>query len=155
MKKPPPARVTNPASLPDDPGALKAMIGTLMGRIDALEAKSQHFEMRSLRLEMELLKYKKWMYGPRADRLASLKDVAQMLLSFGEELDQRPIAPVNAVDVAAEDKDARTKEAAPSRRVKRGVGGRRNLGSDAFASLPATRHEHDLPEQEKPCPCCG
>lgn len=148
---------TTPSSaalLPDDADALKAMIGTLMGRIGALEAKSQHFELKSLRLELELLKYKKWMYGPRADKLASLKDVAQMLLSFGEELDQRPApAASEAEELAAQDAGA-AKSQTPSRRVKRG---RRNLGADAggFASLPVTRHEHDLPEEQKPCPCCG
>jgi transposase len=36
------------------------------------------------------------------------------------------------------------------RRVKRG---RRNLA--AFDRLPTIRQEHDLPEHEKPCSCCG
>jgi len=132
------------ASLPDDPAALKALIATLMGRVDALE-------LAKLRLELELLKYKRWMYGPRADKLASLKDVAQMLLSFGEEIDQRPLNASDAADVVAEDTDA-AKSETPSRRVKRG---RRNLGADAFASLPVTRHVYDLAEDQKPCPCCG
>lgn len=134
-----------PAPLPDDPAMLKALIATLVRRVDDLE-------LRKLRLEMELLRYKKWYYGPRADRLKSLADVAQMLLSFGEELDQRPVDPSDAADAAAEDK-GRGAPSAPSRRVKRG--GRRNLGADAFAQLPVTRCEHDLPEHEKPCPCCG
>lgn len=131
--------------LPDDPAVLKAMIARMQSRMDALE-------LRSLRLEMELLKYKKWLYGPRADKLASLGEVHQMLLGFGEELDRRPIDPADAADLAAEDKGA---PSAPSRRVKRGRGGRRNLASEAFAHLPVTRCEHDLPEGEKPCPCCG
>ncbi len=154
MERTPP-RITTPtapASLPDDPAALKALIATLTGRIDTLEARSQHFELKSLRLEMELLKYKKWVYGPRADTLASLKDVAQMLLGFGQDLDQRPVDPADARDVIAQDPDATPGAPAPSRRVRRG---RRNLGADAFAQLPVTRHEHDLPESEKPCPCCG
>lgn len=122
--------------------------------MDAVETRSLDLQTRSLRLEMELLKYKKWMYGPRADRLASLSDVAQMLLSFGEELDQRPAAgAADATDAAAEDKDAqRGAASAPSRRVQRG---RRNLGADAFAQLPVTRCEHDLTDDQKPCPCCG
>jgi hypothetical protein len=103
--------------LPDDPAALRVLVETLMRqrdedaaaraelvrRMDALEARAQDLELAKLRLEMELLKYKKWMYGPRADKLASLGDVAQMLLLFGEELEQRPIDPVDAADVAAED----------------------------------------------------
>lgn len=140
MKDTPP-----PAPLPDDPAALKALIARMQSRMDALE-------LRSLRLEMELLRYKKWLYGPRADRLSSLGDVAQMLLSFGEELDQRPVDPCDAADVVVEDTDAGTNAATPSRRVRRG---RRNLASDAFAHLPVTRCEHDLPEDQKPCPCCG
>ncbi len=139
------------ASLPDDPAALRALIATLMNRVDALEADKQELKLRSLRLEMELLKYKKWVYGPRADKLTSLGEVAQMLLCFGEELGQRPIDPADAAELGARDKDA-AKGEAPSRHVRRG---RRDLGADAFASLPVTRHEHDLPEDQKPCPCCG
>jgi transposase len=36
------------------------------------------------------------------------------------------------------------------RRVRRG---RRNLA--ALENLPVIRKEHDLPEDQKPCPCCG
>lgn len=145
-------RVPGGASLPDDPAALKALVARMQSRLDALEMKSQHFELKSLRLEMELLKYKKWVYGPRADRLKSLGDVAQMLLGFGEELDRRPAPASDEVaGLAAQDPGA-AKSEAPSRRVKRG---RRNLGADAFEHLPVTRHEHDLPEDQKPCPCCG
>ena len=139
MKDSPP--ITSLPSLPDDPTALKALIATLMQRCD-------HLELRSLRLEMELLRYKKWVYGPRADRLASLGDVAQMLLSFGEDLEFRP---VEAQDLEPAGGDQQKDNATP-RRVKRGKG-RRNLA--AFAELPVTRHEHDLPEGDKPCPCCG
>lgn len=143
-------RITVPKVLPDDPQTLKALIARLVERTDALE-------MKSLRLELELLRYKKWMYGPRADRLASLNDVAQMLLGFGEELDARPMPDAgDAAALAAEDKaadqSAAAAEAPPSRRVRRG---RRDLGADAFAQLPVMRCEHDLPEGDKPCPCCG
>ena len=140
---PRPPRV-DPASLPDDPGALKALLARMQSRMDALE-------LRSLRLEMELLRYKKWLYGPRADKLSSLGEVHQMLLGFGEELDRRPVDPSDAAGLAAEDEGA---PSTPSRRVKR-ARGRRNLASDAFAHLPVTRCEHDLPEDRKPCPCCG
>jgi transposase len=33
--------------------------------------------------------------------------------------------------------------------------GRRNLTAAAFDRLPVTRHVHDLPQDQKPCPCCG
>jgi transposase len=71
-----------------------------------------------------------------------------MLLGFGEDLDARP---VNAEDLSAHT-PASNEEAEASRRVRRGKG-RRNLA--AFAELPVTRCEHDLPEGDKPCPCCG
>jgi hypothetical protein len=51
-----------PASVPDDPAALRALIATLLGRVEALE-------LSKLRLEMELLRYKKWVYGPRTDKV--------------------------------------------------------------------------------------
>jgi len=150
MKKTP--RITTSASLPDDPAALKALIAQMQTHMDAVET-------RSLRLEMELLKYKKWMYGPRADKLASLSDVNQMLLGFGQDLDARPVPTGDdAAGLVAEDTKSNTdtkQDAAPSRRVKRVRRGRRDLGSGAFASLPVTRCEHDLLDNQKPCPCCG
>ncbi len=151
-----PPRLTIPALLPDDPAALKALIARMQTHMDAvemrslqLETRSLDLETRSLRLEMELLKYKKWMYGPRADNLSSLNDVDQMLLVFGEELDRRPLTAADMADIAAGDND--TKNDATTRRVRRGRG-RRNLA--LFDNLPVRRHEHDLPEQDKPCPCC-
>lgn len=134
--------------MPDDPAALKAMIASLMRRVDTLEAGRQELELAKLRLEMELLRYKKWVYGPRADKLASLCDVNQMLLGFGEDLDARP---VNVEDLPSNEPGAGESGELP-RRVRRGTG-RRNLA--AFAELPVTRCEHDLSEKEKPCPCCG
>ena len=43
--------------------------------------------MQTLRLQLELERYKKWYYGPRADRLKSSGELGQALLNFGEELD--------------------------------------------------------------------
>lgn len=152
------------SSLPDDPAALKALVTTLMRRADTLEtseqrltARAQDLELRKLRLEMELLKHKKWMYGPRADKLATLRDVAQMVLAFGEALDARPRPGVDeAAALAAEDAKAsgeatHAANESLTRRVKRGKG-RRNLAT--CEHLPVRRHEHDLPEADKPCPCC-
>jgi transposase len=137
------ARRIPSSPLPDDPAALKAMVVRMQSRMDALE-------MKSLRLEMELLRYKKWVYGPRADRLASLGEVNQMLLGFGEDLDTRPVSTADPEEIASGDKEAMKEDAAPPRRIGRG---RRNLA--AFDALPVTRCEHDLPEGDKPCPCCG
>ena len=149
-----PQRVTNPTptdNLPDDPAALKAIIATLSRQCHTLEQKSQALEVQKLRLEVELLRLKKWYYGPRADHLGSVGEVNQMLLDFAGELEARP------VDAAAADLPADAGPAVPtaddvktSRRVRRG---RRNLA--AFDKLPVTRCEHDLPEDQKSCPCCG
>jgi transposase len=161
-------------SLPDDPRTLKAMVLSLTRRCDEVarrcdevtrrcdeattqrdeatrqrdqwKLKHDEKELDRLRLEVELLRLKKWYYGPRADQLTTPEDVAQMLLSFGEQLEARP---VDLEDVPAE-VDLRNVEVKTIRRVKRG---RRNLA--AFDELPVTRKEHDLPEDQKPCPCCG
>ena len=97
-----------------------------------------------LRLQLELERYKKWYYGPRADRLQSSGDVAQMLLDFAEELDRKPVHP-DDVPPAAE-------PAEELRRVRRRKG-RRNLAN--FENLPVTTHVHELSAEERACPCCG
>jgi hypothetical protein len=43
--------------------------------------------VKTLQLQLELERYKKWYYGPRADRLKSSGELGQALLNFGEELD--------------------------------------------------------------------
>jgi transposase len=67
-----------------------------------------------------------------------------MLLEFGRELESRP---VNSDDLPP---DEPLPEVGTVRRVRRG---RRNLAK--LENLPVIRKEHDLPEDQKPCPCCG
>src|SRR6266436_2793986 len=135
--------------LPDDPAALKALIAAVTRQRDEAE-------LKALRLEVELLRLKKWYYGPRADTLEGEGegegDVAQMLLSFDGELEARPVDPADLPPEAEVDAgtDATVDAAKTVRRVRRG---RRNLA--AFDHLPVTRHVHDLSEDRKPCPCCG
>jgi transposase len=124
-------------SLPDDPAILKQIIATRTRERDELQ-------VAKLRLEMELLRLKKMCYGPRADRLQTPGDVAQLLLEFATDLESRP---VNPADLPADVPEAEVKTI---RRVRRG---RRNLA--AFDHLPVTRKVHDLAEADKPCPCCG
>ena len=159
--------MTHEQALPDDPQVLKSMIATLqIQRDEALrrrEAQEQCLAERDqrladlarqhealtiekLRLEVELLRLKKWYYGRKADQLTSQQDVAQMLLEFGQQLENRP---VDLEDVPA-DVNLGSVEVKTVRRVKRG---RRNLA--AFDELPVTRKEHDLPDEQKLCPCCG
>ena len=100
--------------------------------------------MEMLRLQLELERYKKWYYGPRADRLASSGEVAQMLLAFAEEVDRKPVHPDDLPPAA---------EAADELRRVRRRKGRRNLAN--FENLPVTTHVHELSAEERACPCCG
>jgi len=152
-------------SLPDDPAALKVVVATLIRRCDEAsrqrdeasrrcdeaQRQSQELEVQKLRLEMELLRLRKLYYGPRADRLSTDGDVAQMLLAFSAEMEARPLDPQDLPPGANAEAGAGVAQAGRSvRRVRKG---RRDLA--ALEHLPVTRHVHDLPEDQKPCPCCG
>jgi len=120
---------TPPIPLPDDPATLKAMVRDLVRAREedaaarvALARRVDDLPLKSLRLEMELLKYKKWVYGPRTDRLTTIEQVNQMLLGFGADLDQRPVHPLHPADAAAVmgvGAEDTARDAVPSRRVKR------------------------------------
>jgi len=148
----------NLVPLPDDSQALKAMLRTLLRERDDEKRRADKHQQRAeeqtrraddlqvenLRLQLELDRYRKWYYGPRADRLQSSADLAQMLLVFAEEMDLKPVNP--------DDLPSRTDAQEELRRVKRGKG-RRNLAT--FENLPVTTQVHELSEQERACPCCG
>jgi len=148
----------NLASLPDDSQALKAMLRTLMRERDNEKRRADEHERRAeqearrgdelrvemLRLQLELERYKKWYYGPRADRLQSPGDLAQMLLNFAEEMDRKAVNP--------DDVPSQSEPAEELRRVKRRKG-RRNLAN--FENLPVTTQVHELNAAERACPCCG
>src|ERR1700734_209078 len=70
--------------------------------------------VENLRLQLELERYRKWYYGPSADRLKSSADLAQLLLSFAREMDRKPVNP--------DDLPARTEAQQEVRRVKRRKG---------------------------------
>src|ERR1035437_5217852 len=109
------------------------------------EAKrGDELRVEMLRLQLELERYRKWYYGPRADRLQSSADLAQMLLNFAEEIDRKP---ANTDDVPS-----RSEPAEELRRVNR-PNGRRNLAN--FENLPVTSQVHELSAAERACPCCG
>ena len=158
--------------LPEDSEALKALVRSLALELDretqraeeqqqraeqlrrhaeeqerlAEESRRQAEQLRveKLRLELELERYKKWYYGPRADRLHSSGEMAQMLLAFAEELDRKPVHP--------DDVPPATEPAAATRRVRQHKG-RRNLADSE--NLPFTTHVHELSAEERACPCCG
>jgi len=130
--------------LPDDSEALKAMVRSLLLEHDAEKRRADDLHIENLRLRVELDRYKKWYYGPRADRLQSAGDLAQMLLGFAEALDRKP---VNSGDVPPH-----TEPDEELRRVKRRKG-RRHLAN--FENLPVTTHVYELSAEQRACPCCG
>jgi transposase len=137
--------------LPEDSESLKAIVLSLTAERDHEKQRAEEQKLRAdqlhiekLRLQQELERYKKWYYGPRADRLASSGDVAQMLLDFARQLDRKPI---HSGDVPPDSEPAE-----PVRRVCRGKG-RRNLAH--FEELPETTHVHELSGEERACPSCG
>jgi len=148
----------NPVPLPDDSEALKAMLRTLMRERDEEKRRADKHQQRAeqearrsdelrvemLRLQLELERYRKWYYGPRADRLQSPAELAQLLLNFAEEMDRKPVNP--------DDLPSPTEAQEELRRVKRRKG-RRNLAN--FENLPVTTQVHELNAAERACPCCG
>lgn len=137
--------------LPEDSESLKAVVRSLLQERDRDQRRAEEQERRAaelhvemLRLRQELERYKKWYYGPRADRLQSAGELAQMLLDFAAELERKPVPP-DVVSSAAE-------PAEELRRVRRRKG-RRNLAN--FNNLPTTTHVHELSAEQRACPCCG
>jgi len=135
---------TNLASLPEDNETLKAILRSLLLERDQQTKRANDLHVENLRLQVELERYRKLYYGPRADRLRSTGDLAQVLLDFAEELEHKPI---HADDVPQQEKPEYE-----LRRVKRRKG-RRVLAS--FENLPVTTKVYELSAEERACPCCG
>jgi transposase len=145
------------ANLPEDSESLKALLGSLLRerdrerqRVEELQKKTEEQRQRAdqlylenLRLQQELARYKKWYYGPRADRLSE-NELAQALLDFAEELGKQPLP--------SEEVPPARKPAYEWRRVKRRPG-RRALAN--FENLPVRTHVYELSAEEQACPCCG
>jgi transposase len=145
-------------NLPEESEALKALVRSLVLERDretrradeqqrrAEETSHQVAQLRveKSRLEFELERLKKWYYGPRADRLQSSGELAQMLLAFAEELDRKPVHPGDEPPAA---------EPAEELRRVRLRKGRRNLAD--FENIPSTTHVHELSAEQRACPCCG
>src|ERR1700739_640930 len=136
--------------LPEDSASLKAMLRSLLAERDREKQRAEEerkraddLHIQNLRLQLELARYKKWYYGPRADRL-STSELAQTLLNFGQELEQRPIHP--------EDVPPASEPESELRRVKRRKG-RRSLAN--FENLPVTTQVYELSAEERICPGCG
>ena len=144
--------------LPEDPATLKALLLAALTERDREQQRAEEqaaraaeqgkraddLYLQTLRLQLELERYKKWYYGPRADRLQAPGELAQALLNFGEELEQKPVHP--------EDVAAGSAPASEGRGVKRRRG-RRALTN--FENLPVSTQVYELQGKERACPCCG
>ena len=117
------------------------MVRSLALERDRQTQRAEELRVEMLRLQLELERFKKWYYGPRADRLASSGEMAQMLLAFAEEVDRKPVHPDDLPPAA---------EAADEPRRLRRRTGRRNLAH--FENLPVTTHVHELSAEERACP---
>src|SRR5947209_15033669 len=96
-------------------------------RAEELQRRADDLHLELLRLQVELERYKKWYYGPRADRLRSANELAQLLLNFAVEWDQKPLP--------ADNREPQTEPKEELRRVQRRKG-RRDLAR--FENLPVT-----------------
>lgn len=141
----------NVVVLPDDSDALKAVVRALLAERDREKQRAVEQQKRAddlylenLRLQVELGRLKKWYYGPRADRLQSEGDLAQLFLGFPEAMDRKAINPADLPPHAEPEEELR--------RVRRRKGRRRIAD---FEHLPVTTHMHELSAKERACPCCG
>jgi transposase len=153
----PPTKI-NPVELPDDAASLKAMLFSLMAaheqekqRADqqsslasSLQKKSDELYIENLRLQVQVDRFKRWYYGPRADKLSTALELGQMLLAFGEEFESKPIH--------KDDQPSKEMPEESPRRVRK-ARGRRNL--ENFDKLPAQELVYELSAAERACPCCG
>jgi transposase len=159
-----PAQETELVPLPEDSELLAAMVRTLLAernhekqraeaqkrhaeeqkrRAEEQAQRAEELQVELLRLQLELERFKRWYYGPRADRLQSTEELSQLLLNFAEQLEQKPIHPG---DVPPQT------EQQQQRRVQRRKG-RRHLAN--FENLPVTTRVYELSGSERACPCCG
>jgi transposase len=123
----------SPALLPDDPAVLKRMIVELL---EALQ-KEQH-EREGLRQRLDQLLRR--LYGPKAERFDPNQPWLLPELAPGADSTAVTEAPTASADGNA--------TAAKPRRPGHG---RKPLPAD----LPRRRIEHELPESQRRCPCCG
>jgi transposase len=114
-------------------------IDELQRVLDATAADYSQLQEKHAELAETLALLRRYVFGPRRERLHD--DPAQgHLFDLHEALLGIEAAAPTAPDIAAS--AARPKAARPPRR-------------NALDHLPHNRIEHDIPEAEKTCPCCG
>jgi transposase len=123
--------VLDAPTLPSDIAACHAMIGQLLENL-------QNATRKLSQMEHQLQQLLRRLYGRSSEKI----DPRQMAL-FAEMLKA-----LEAQNQLAEEPPPPAPVAAPTDRKGHG---RRRIPDD----LPRERVIHDLPEEEKPCPCCG
>jgi transposase len=144
-----------PTSLPNDIHQLKALIvaereqlAQQQATIATLTKQRDGFYIENLKLQVRLAKALKQAFGPRADRIS---DSAQMLLEFGQKLEELPIG---HGDVPPEENTAESTDESTPRPVSRRIRtrGRRDIGS--LNNLPMIEKEYKLEGELCLCPHC-
>jgi transposase len=125
-------------SLPADLSACHAMIAQLLDR-------NHDLQRNNSQLEHQLHELLRKLYGRSSEKL----DASQLTL-FAQMLGQLQSQTPTPTPTPAAPLPQPPSNATPSKPVKT-PHGRRRFPED----LPRERKEHDLPADQKPCPCCG
>jgi len=126
--------------LPSDPQALIAIIHAQQAQLEQVKQDAaQRIEAMEQKHQAELAAILRRFYGPKSERF----DPTQLLL-FGQQVDTMPLDEASIAEAAGEALVTRS----PRNHHKHGRG-------KLPDHLPRVRIEHDLPESEKNCPCCG
>ncbi|AGA30352.1 IS66 family transposase [Singulisphaera acidiphila] len=124
--------VSGDAAPPVD--AMQQRIQDLLAALDQATRANEELTQENDRLRQELERYRRYVYGRRSERC---DDPGQgHLFAFGEDLEVTPEAEPEAPTPAA------PRKSRPSRTLD-------------FSRLPHVRIEHDVPEADKTCSCCG
>lgn len=107
--------------------------------LEATAADYNQLQQQHAELAETLALFRRYVFGPRRER-------------FADDPDQRHLFDLHDAALEGEaDAHAAPATTAPARPPKTASTQRRN----SLDHLPHTRIEHDLPEHEKICPCCG
>jgi transposase len=131
-------QVIEPQALPNDLAGCHAVIQLLQAVRQQLTEQLDTATRKLSQMEHQLGQLLRRMYGRSSEKI----DPGQMAL-FAEMLKQ-----LEMQSPPAEPEPAPVTQPAPAPRKGHG---RRRIPED----LPRERVVHDLPEEEKPCPCCG
>jgi hypothetical protein len=81
-------------------------------RAEQRQLRIEELRVEMLHLQLELERFKRWYYGPRADRLQCSGELAQLLLNFAEELERKPVHPDDVQQHGGPEEELRRGEAA-------------------------------------------